>query len=161
MATTSNDAEAMIRCARERGVRLQIGTVRRYYWCNRQMKHLLASGELGRVVGVQVEEGTPHDWPTASGFFFDRKQSGGGVLIDWGAHSLDLVLWWLQDYPAAIECRHDCFGGVESECELDLQFGSGEQGSIRLSRLRNLSNTYTLRFERGTASYQMYDTSWD
>lgn len=159
MATASSDAEAMVHCAKKHRVHLNIGNIRRFYWMSGRVKEIVDSKMLGDLLSFHIEEGYAHNWPTVSGFYFDKKKAGGGVLIDVGAHVIDLLLWWLQDYPTAIKYEDDDFGGVESECHIQLGFGDLTEGSIRLSRIRQLSNNYTLRFRNGTVTFQPYDNS--
>lgn len=157
MATTRAEAEAMIRWAREHAVQLGIGNHYRSYWTSRRIKQLLESKELGDLVSFRIEDGKAFNWPTASGFYFDKEKAGGGVLIDTGAHVLDLVLWWLQEYPTTVTYEDDNWGGVEAECRMQLGFRSAE-GSIRLSRLKE-ANRYRLTFEQGTVEFRPYDPS--
>lgn len=159
MAITKSEAEMMVQCSKENNVRLGIGNVFRFYWTSNRVRDIVQSKQLGDLVSFHIEEGHIHDWPTLSGFFFDRTKSGGGVLVDMGAHILDLLLWWLQDFPREIHYQDDNFGGVEAECYLTLSFGASIQGSIKLSRLAKLQNKYTLNFTRGALSFQPYDPS--
>ncbi len=158
MATTLRDATTMVQSALDHGVQLTIGNIFRFYWTSRRIKQFLMSQELGRLVSFHIEDGKLFNWPTASGFYFDKAQAGGGVLIDTGAHVLDLLLWWLQDYPTALTYQDDNWGGVEAECHLELKFSSAH-GSVRLSRLRDLRNEYSLTFEGGTVVFRPYDPS--
>jgi len=159
MATTTAEAENMVRCAEENNVHLLIGNIFRRYWTSKRVKELIDGEQLGRVVSFQIEAGYVNNWPTTTGFFFDKKKSGGGVLIDIGAHVLDLLLWWLADYPTVINYQDDDFGGVEAECHLQLRFRGATTGSVKLSRLRNLENRYSMIFERGSISFEPYDSS--
>jgi len=158
-AISSTDANAMLDCARETGVQLVSANICRYFWCNREMRKLVESGSLGKLTGFRMVEGAVHNWPTVSGFFFDKKMAGGGILMDLGAHLVDLLLWWVNDYPSDIRYRDDAFGGVESECEIDLKFGPSISGSIQMSRLKDLGGTYRLEFERGSAEFRPFDPS--
>jgi predicted dehydrogenase/nucleoside-diphosphate-sugar epimerase len=158
MATTKADAEDMVRCASENNVCLNIGNIRRFYWASRQVKEIMDSGAFGDLVSFRIHEGYIHNWPTVSGFYFDKKKAGGGVLTDIGAHVLDLLLWWLQDYPSEIKYQDDNFGGVEAECYVELRFGTSISGSIRLSRLMHLQNEYTLTFQHGSVTFYPYDS---
>ncbi len=97
---------------------------------------------------VDIQEGMIYDWPVASDFMF-RRDMGGGVLADTGAHVLDLLMYWLGDH-ASVEYKDDAAGGVEADCELRLTMASGAKGVVRLSRTRNLRNTWILEGERGT-----------
>lgn len=159
MATTKARAEAMVRWARENGVILNVGNIRRFYWVNRRVKELVDSQELGRLLSFHIEEGFIHNWPTTSGFYFDKAKSGGGILVDTGAHVLDLLLWWIGHYPTCISYKDDNFGSVEAECHLELEFKESVGGSVTLSRLRRRKNAYSLTFENGTLSFEPYDPS--
>jgi predicted dehydrogenase/nucleoside-diphosphate-sugar epimerase len=159
MATTRAEAEAMLRCAQEHAVHLGIGNIYRFYWTSQRVKEIVASRELGDLVSFHIEEGKMFYWPTPSGFYFDKEKAGGGVLIDTGSHILDLLLWWLQDYPTEIEYQDDNFGGIEAECSLQLGFSTSVHGSVKFSRLTKLKNKYTLSFTKGTLSFQPYDPS--
>ena len=69
-----------------------------------------------------------YSWPVASDFMF-RKDAGGGVLADTGAHVLDTVLWWLGDWDK-VEYHDDAHGGVEADCLLKLTMKSGAVGTV-------------------------------
>ena len=157
LACTPEDATAMTAAAVRNGVRLGVGNIRRLYWSARRVKDLLTERRLGRVVHVRCDEGIVYDWPTVSGFFFDRARAGGGVLMDAGAHVLDLLLWWLDEYPSAIEYHDDNFGGVEAECLAQLQFPSGARAELRLSRLAKLRNSYIISGEQGEVVVNPFD----
>ena len=159
MATTKADAEEMVRCAAENNVQLGIGNVRRFYWVNQRIKELISSKTLGNLVSFHIQEGFAHYWPTTTGFYFDKKRSGGGVLMDIGAHVLDLLMWWLEDYPNFVDYQDDNCGGVEAECFLRLRFGTSTFGTVRLSRLVELRAEYNLTFELGTVTFRPYDPS--
>jgi predicted dehydrogenase len=62
-----------------------------------RISELVRAGELGSVYAASLSfhnaYGPDKPW------FYDRKLSGGGALIDLGTHILDLALWVL-DYPA-------------------------------------------------------------
>lgn len=157
LACSGADADAMVRCAEQHGVRLGVGNIRRLYWSSLAVRDAIASGRFGRLQHVRCDEGVVYDWPSVSGFFFDRARSGGGVLMDTGAHVVDLVLWWLGEYPGTVVYADDDYGGVEAECVARFGFPSGVEAEVRLSRLAKLRNRYVLRFERGEVVYNPYD----
>jgi predicted dehydrogenase len=148
MALSTRECDAMIAAAREGKAVLAVGLVSRWFGVARMVKTLLDGGVLGRVRRFDVREGHVYSWPVASDFMF-RRETGGGVLADTGPHVLDLLLWWLGD-AVRVEYRDDDRGGVEADCELDLELANGARGTVELSRTRELRNTWLLEGERGT-----------
>lgn len=155
MATTAAECDAMLNAALEQQRVLMVAHVRRYYRKNQVIDHLLHAGELGEVESFEFTEGFDYRWPTASGFFFDRELAGGGVLIDTGAHTLDLARWWFGA-PISWKYHDDNHGGVEANCELTVEYQGGVQGRVRLSRTDPLGDACVIRGRRATLT-----TSWD
>ncbi len=144
LARSVREAEAMIAAANRSGTMLAVGLMRRFGWAPLVVRRLAVSGALGTIESFDFQEGGIYDWPVASDFFFRRETAGGGVLIDTGAHTLDLLLWWLGDY-AEVEYADDSAGGVEADCCLNLSLQSGAQGVVELSRIRGMRNTAIIR----------------
>jgi predicted dehydrogenase len=48
-------------------------------------------------------------------------------------------------------------GGIESDCEIDLEMRSGLAGTVEISRTRNLRNTCVFAGERGTLEAGVWD----
>jgi predicted dehydrogenase len=152
MATTVEECDRMIAAAeRNKGI-LAIGHFRRFFPCCQIIKSMLASGALGAVRSFRVLEGETYSWPAQSASFFKRAEAGGGVLIDAGAHTIDLLLWWLGDV-ATLDYQDDAMGGVEANSVLRLTMTSGATGTVHLSRDWPLPNRYVFECERGWIAY--------
>ena len=148
MALTVAESNAMISAAEEGKAILAAGLMRRFIHAVAWVKAALAAGVLGAIESFDFKEGTLYTWPMSSGFFLRRETSGGGVLIDTGAHILDLLLWWLGEI-VSFKYFDDSYGGVEANCELHLTLASGARGVVELSRVRRLPSTAILRGQRG------------
>ena len=61
-----------------------------------QLHNLIRSGELGHIFAVDLVFHNAYGPDKA--WFYDRKLSGGGCVIDLGIHLVDLALWCL-DFP--------------------------------------------------------------
>jgi len=160
MATSTSEAKAMLNAAAKYQTPLAIGLFRRFYRASRMVKALLSMQLLGKIHRFDFEEGTIYRWPVKSGFIFDKRFSGGGVLIDTGSHTLDLLLWWLGDDILELEYRDDNLGGIEANCELDLVInyeGNEVIGRVELSRTRQLRNSYRIFGEKGWLEFFPYN----
>ena len=83
--------------ANKRGLMLNIGVCNRYHKSVELIKEIYESGELGNIYHVYCSFRSFRAIPGLGGPFTDKSQSGGGVLIDWGIHFLDLILYILGD----------------------------------------------------------------
>ena len=76
---------------------LNIGVVNRFNVGVNKIKHLIDSGVLGEVYSVYVSFRAHRSIPGLGGAFTTKSISGGGVLIDWGVHYLDIVMYCCGD----------------------------------------------------------------
>lgn len=148
LAMNSEGCGALIEAASQYNGVLAVGQIRRYMSSYIGMKEWLEKRVLGEVHSFDIEEGQLYNWPVASDFFFQADKSGGGVLIDTGAHILDAVLWWFGE-PTSISYCDDNAGGIEADCTMELRMANGAIGRITLSRIRKLKNTALVRCDRG------------
>ena len=153
MAVTTAECNTMIDAAVRAQAVLAVGLVRRYLPSSRWVKQAIDENLLGRIREFDILEGSTYGWPAASNFYF-RKESGGGVLLDTGAHTLDTLLWWLGDWES-VDYYDDALGGVEADCQLRLTLRSGVRGRVELSKTRDLPNVYRLMGERGVIEVEV------
>ena len=161
LALSVQEAQGAIAAARKTGASLAVGFVRRFYNSSRLVKNSIEKAEIGTVLGFDAEEGSPYGWPTESGFFFNKEQAGGGVLVDTGSHVLDLLSWWLAPSFTIDEYKDDNLGGVEANCVMHLTFhtkSGNVRGRVELSRDRELRNTYLIYGTEGSIEYSPHST---
>lgn len=156
MALSTAECDAMIAAAAAGGARLTVGMQFRFFDSTRLVADLLASGLLGRLEGFELRLGVVSSWPFETDFLLRRETAGGGVLADYGVHVLDLLRVWLGEW-AEVRYRDDAEGGLESECELDLEYASGLAGRVVISRGRNLRNTCLFTGERARLEVGIWD----
>lgn len=154
MALSSDECTRMIAAARNQGVTLAVGLMRRFQNSHQVVHDILSKKMLGGVESFDLREGSVFSWPIASDFFFKRQFAGGGVLIDTGAHTLDTLIWWLGE-PETIHYYDDNYGGVEADCHINLTMENGAEGVVELSRTRNLRNTARIRCSEGILEVEM------
>ena len=81
--------------AKKQGKILNIGVCNRYHRSVEKIEEMYREGKLGDIYHVYCSFRSFRCIPGLGGAFTDKSQSGGGVLIDWGIHFLDLILYVL------------------------------------------------------------------
>jgi predicted dehydrogenase len=129
MALSAADADRMIAAA-ERGSRLLTVFHNMRYWGDfQEVREVIASGKLGRIVQVKI---TMHrftrrwDWQTV-------REFGGGALFNAGAHLVDLALQLMGDRAEpqviAADLRHALTSGdAEDHAKILLRDGASADG---------------------------------
>ena len=83
--------------ADKQGKILNIGVCNRYHKSVELLEELNRKGEFGNIYHIYCSFRAFRSIPGLGGAFTDKSQSGGGALIDWGIHFLDLILYILGD----------------------------------------------------------------
>jgi len=115
-ARVLSEAQAMQKAQAESGKILNIGVVNRYNDGVNKIKQIIDSGELGDIYQVYVSFRSHRSIPGLGGDFTNKEVAGGGVLIDWGVHFLDIVMYCCGD-PKAKSVSAEMFGYLGGEME--------------------------------------------
>lgn len=158
LATTLEQAAALVAAADAAGVVLAVNNTRRFYPAVRAARDWIRSGRLGRIRRVEIYEGASFNWPLASGSTFGRGGTGKGVLQDVGAHALDMICWWLEERPSITRYMDDAMGGSEAVARVEFA-GDGYAGVVHLSWLSRLPNSFRVEGEEGTLEGRIL--AWD
>jgi predicted dehydrogenase len=113
LAANSADAAEMAEAARQAGRVLAVGHWCRFLknvWMLRKLVDLQFFGQIEEIV---AEFGADLGWPMATGAYYDRALTAGGVMYDAGIHVIDLVSWLFGDI-GDIQYEDDSFGGTET-----------------------------------------------
>ncbi|WP_407269726.1 Gfo/Idh/MocA family protein [Radiobacillus sp. PE A8.2] len=97
LARTLPDARDMITYCKEKGVKLFVGHVVRFFPEYAQVKRLLAEGKIGTPAMVRTKRGG--GFPDASNDWYANYGHSGGLVLDMVIHDFDYLRW--------------CFGEVE------------------------------------------------
>jgi predicted dehydrogenase len=103
MALEVQACRRMIAACRTAGVRLSIAYYRHFYPMVSRVKQILESGEIGKVVLAEIrafenfrpEAEDPRYWMVR------RQQAGGGPLMDFGCHRIEVLLNILGEISSA------------------------------------------------------------
>jgi len=153
LAISVCQASEMVKASQDSGARLAVNFIRRRFDSYRIAREILDRGLVGSVTEVTVEEGDVLGWPFASLFMLQKDKAGGGTLIDWGSHIIDVLHWMFSCDFRVISHRDDSLGRVEGDCETELTIsdrGDEIPCNIKLSRSRRLKNNLTIKGDRGS-----------
>ena len=81
--------------AEKQGKMLNIGVCNRYHKSVEMLEEMNRQGKFGNLYHVYCSFRSFRSIPGLGGAFTNKAESGGGVLIDWGVHFLDLILYIL------------------------------------------------------------------
>ncbi len=96
-ARVYDEALEMQKVQHETGKILNIGVVNRFNKSVNLIKEYIESGDLGEVYHVYVSFRSHRSIPGLGGAFTTKAIAGGGALIDWGVHFLDIVMYCCGD----------------------------------------------------------------
>ena len=99
IAMDGKEARRMVEAAKRAGRILMTAQSMRYSGNAQFLKRTVESGRLGDIYYAKAaifrRTGIPRGW------FQDKKQSGGGPIVDLGVHMLD-VMWWMMGMPKPV-----------------------------------------------------------
>ncbi len=156
LAESAAEVAELLAAAEQSHVALAVNNTRRLFPPSRRVHELLSEGAIGAVRFLGYYDGTKYDWPSASGFAFGLRGTRKGVLLDVGAHVLDLICWWLGRQPQVTAYADDSFGGSEAVAKVSFADGA-THGEVHLSWLAKLRNGFRIEGEAGTIVGSVYD----
>lgn len=89
-------AKEMQDLANQKGLILNIGVCNRFHKSVEIIKEMYDSGKLGELYHIYCSFRHYRSIPGLGGAFTTKEKSGGGVLIDWGVHFLDLIMYIVE-----------------------------------------------------------------
>ncbi|MCL2512465.1 MAG: Gfo/Idh/MocA family oxidoreductase, partial [Oscillospiraceae bacterium] len=127
------DANALARKAKEKGLYLGVCFQNRYNASSIYIKNMINSGKLGKIKGAKGVV----TWNRGAGYFADDwhgtlEKEGGGVLINQSIHTLDLCQWFIGSKAAGVKgmISTDRFDGVietEDTAHAHITFENGAE----------------------------------
>jgi UDP-N-acetylglucosamine 3-dehydrogenase len=135
IADTVENADAVIKAARNKGVKLMVGHVERFNPAIIKLKELVDSGLLGKLVSISAKRVGP----------YNPRIRDVGIIIDLGTHDIDIMSYLCGErtkkvYASAGSVVHS----HEDHAIITLNFGSGSSGMIDTNwltphKVRNLT----------------------
>ena len=124
IATTVEDARAMIQASENSGSQLRTAFPVRYLPPVARAREIVRGGSMGRVLAVN---GTNHG-QIPGGWFLDPELAGGGAVMDHTVHLADVLRWMLDVEVKSVYAEVDSFfgaGGTDDAAILTLELEGG------------------------------------
>jgi len=134
-ARTYAEALEMQKAQHETGKVLNIGVVNRFNSAVNKVRELIQRGDLGEVYHVYVSFRSHRSIPGLGGAFTTKAIAGGGALIDWGVHYLDIVMFCTSD-PTPLTVSGEAF------CKLGKDMANYTYKSMWAEDTKNINGTY-------------------
>lgn len=115
-ARTYAEALEMQKVQHETGMTLNIGVVNRFNDAVNKIRAYIQEGRLGEVFHVYISFRSHRSIPGLGGPFTTKQMAGGGALIDWGVHFLDIVMYCCGD-PALQTVSGEIFSKLGRDME--------------------------------------------
>ncbi|MGY3056228.1 putative dehydrogenase [Streptomyces sp. TE3672] len=170
LATTAEDAFALVRAEQTSAGRLLAGHNLRFTNVHTQVRTLLAGGHIGTVTGAEFHY-TLNSSHSRSYFtrWHRTRAASGGLEVTKASHHLDLLAWWLGARPISVtgllEQRHYRGGqdGIPADADIHdslhalIQYDSGATAHYALTPNAPAEGyTCTLRGTQGVCTVR-YD----
>jgi predicted dehydrogenase len=132
-----SEADAVVRAAKARDLKLCVGYLQRTFRLSLAMKRLIESGAIGNLMHVlwTWHEFRPESYYTPDPWRGTFRDAGGGVLMSQVSHQLDLICWMLGKpvRVSAFMANQLHNAEIEDIVCANILFDSGTLGSLQFS----------------------------
>jgi predicted dehydrogenase len=152
MAMNTRECEEMIKAKETSGKTLWIAYHYRWMKEAQAAKKVIEQGEIGKPLVVRVKALRRRKVP-GWGVFTNKDLQGGGCIIDYGCHLLDLSLW-LMGNPEVKEVTGSTYNLLSKTPNQVNEWGSFNHQTFNVE---DHASAY-IRFQNGTSL--LFETSW-
>ncbi|MGV3466306.1 MAG: Gfo/Idh/MocA family protein [Heyndrickxia sp.] len=141
MATSDDEAKAMIEAAEKNGKKLMIAHNQRFVPSHVKAREFIESGKLGKVYSFRTAfgHGGPEGWSVdgADSWFFKKEEAFIGAMGDLGVHKTDLLRYILNEEIVEVAAFVDTLSKenstVDDNAVCILKTASGTVGTLAAS----------------------------
>ena len=152
MANTVEECDRMIAAAKKNNKKLVVGQVQRYSPLFKNIKNIIASGELGKLCMFTEYRTLNYFSPSRPKWFTCKEKSGGGVAMNFGAHALDKLFCVRDrtDVSVVSSCSNMANDAdVEGHVQFLVRYPDGVSGAVTLSGYAPSGGEVTFYFTKG------------
>lgn len=136
MANTVEECDAMIAAAEKNSTPLAVGHVQRYFEAYREVKKIIAQERLGRLCQITETRNINYFAENRPGWFLERAKAGGGITMNYGAHTLDKVFYTTEASVVKVAANGSNLlndADVEAASQILLKLSNGASVSVSYS----------------------------
>jgi predicted dehydrogenase len=153
LALNGEECRALLRASTDK--KSQVGYNRRFLETYKMAKQILDDSVLGELKYVQSQMFETQVLRKEGGWRFDPSKSGGGVIIDLGAHVIDMLHYLVGPLASVHGAARSVYSdAVDDFASIALQFANGLTGSLELSwsvrHYRLPEMRILMQFDKGT-----------
>jgi len=136
---TVEAADNMVAAVKKNKVFLMVEQTQRFDPVHQAAKKVIDSGILGKIHNIRgrIGHAGPEYWLEGKGhWFYDKKKSGGGCMVDIGVHICDLVRWFKGKKVTEVFARIQTLKKkipVDDNATVLLKFADGTKGEFECS----------------------------
>ncbi|MEQ1772964.1 MAG: Gfo/Idh/MocA family oxidoreductase [Burkholderiales bacterium] len=152
MATSVADAERIVRECDKAGVKLSVNFHNRYMPCFIETRRIVDSGEIGKVMMVQLEASAgPAAASVAASWRGDAALAGLGTSMNVGVHVYDILRYILSAEITEVSAMFDAPAGVMERTSLaTFKFSNGAMAQVNVNQTTpNAYNDFVIYGSKG------------
>ncbi|NJD01263.1 MAG: Gfo/Idh/MocA family oxidoreductase [Ruminiclostridium sp.] len=162
MALNERECDEIIGVCEKQNVKLMLGHIQHFFSANIKIKEIVESGKLGKLLMITNVRYGDYFTSTRPDWFLHYNTAGGGILMNLGAHSIDVVQFLSGSRVKSVRAVVGKFAkGVEVEgnAQVFLTLDSGVTASITLAGYKTVPQNVTeLVFTGGMIKVTSADT---
>ncbi len=172
MANTVEECDRMITAAKANNVKLAIAHPQRFFYANTLVKEFVDSKKLGELCMFTEFRTTDYFTPGRPKWFLNKKQAGGGIVMNFGAHAIDKLFYVLGEtkdvdvFASTANIKNDA--DIEGHAQFMMKFPSGVTGTVTFSGYNSCGYDAIYYFTNGALKvsdtsllYQFKDGKWE
>lgn len=153
MAMDEEECDNIINICDHHGVKLMIGHVRHFYDCYDRIREIVKSRLLGELIMITNTRYCNYFAPSRPDWFFHKKTAGGGIVMNLGSHSFDIIQYLSGSRVKTVSAKVGRFAEdveVEGNAQIFAVLENGVTASVTLSGYTSVPRNETeLIFAKG------------
>lgn len=170
MARNVEECRIMNEAQRKSGKILAVGHPQRFFHANREVRRIVESGEYGKLLMISEFRSSDYFESSRPRWFLTKELSGGGIMMNLGAHAFDKLMYITGSKPTQIVSAVDnCLEGydVEGHVQSFVRFENGVSATVTFNSYYSVGYESLFHFEKGalkvinsTALYCYENREW-